>query len=180
MAFDWKKDFREGERNAFIFDLAGMFCEYGINQNTAEGYILNNVVIGDFSETEAKITIKSAYKKRNFDSKFFEDYQRIDKVRSDLKKGKDAVIKKHGISEDTFEEIKEVLEHEDFWFITYEKNGKEKITIDSLKYKFFLERNGFKKHYPNDTQKPTWVYIHSNKVKITSVEIIKDFVLNYL
>ena len=180
MSFDWKKDFIDGERNAFIFDLAGMFCEYGVNQNTAEGYILNNVVIGDFSETEAKTTIKSAYKKRNFDSKFFEDYQRIDKVRSDLKKGKDAVIKKHGISEDTFEEIKEVLEHEDFWFITYDKNGKEKITVDSLKYKFFLERNGFKKHYPNDTQKPTWVFIHSNKVKITSVEIIKDFVLNYL
>jgi hypothetical protein len=180
MSFDWKKDFVEGERNSFIFDLAGMFCEYGVSQYTAENYILNNVVIGEFSETEAKTTIKSAYKKRNFDIKFFEDYQKIDKVKSDLKKGKDAVIKKHGISEDTFEEIKEVLEHEDFWFITYDKNGKEKITIDSLKYKFFLERNGFKKHYPNDTQKPTWVYIHSNKVKITSVEIIKDFVLNYL
>jgi len=180
MAFDWKKDFIEGERNSFVFDLAGMFCEYGVSQSTAENYIFNNVVIGDFSETEMRTTIKSAYKKRNFDSKFFEDYQRIDKVRVDLKKGKDAVIKKHGISEDTFDELKEVLEHEDFWFITYDKNGKEKVFVDPLKYKFFLERNGFKKHYPNDSQKPTWVYINSNKVKITSVEIIKDFVLNYL
>lgn len=180
MAFDWKKEFVEGERNSFVFDLAGMFCEYGVSQSTAEGYIFNNVVIGDFSETEMRTTIKSAYKKRNFDSKFFEDYQRIDKVRVDLKKGKDAVIKKHGISEDTFDELKEVLEHEDFWFITYDKNGKEKVFVDPLKYKFFLERNGFKKHYPNDSQKPTWVYINSNKVKITSVEIIKDFVLNYL
>lgn len=180
MAFDWKKDFVEGERNSFVFDLAGMFCEYGVSQSTAEGYIFNNVVIGDFSETEMRTTIKSAYKKRNFDSKFFEDYQKIDKVRVDLKKGKDAVIKKHGISEDTFDELKEVLEHEDFWFITYDKSGKEKVFVDPLKYKFFLERNGFKKHYPNDSQKPTWVYINSNKVKITSVEIIKDFVLNYL
>lgn len=180
MAFDWKKDFVEGERNAFIFDLAGMFCEYGVSQYTAEGYIFNNVVIGDFSETETKTTIKSAYKKRQFDSKFFEDYQRIDKVKVDLKKGKEAVIKKHGISEDTFDELKEVLDHEDFWFIVYDKSGKEKVVIDPLKYKFFLERNGFKKHYPNDSQKPTWVYINSNKVKITSVEIIKDFVLNYL
>jgi len=180
MAFDWKKDFVEGERNSFVFDLAGMFCEYGVSQSTAENYIFNNVVIGDFSETEMRTTIKSAYKKRNFDSKFFEDYQKIDKVRVDLKKGKDAVIKKHGISEDTFDELKEVLEHEDFWFITYDKSGKEKVFVDPLKYKFFLERNGFKKHYPNDSQKPTWVYINSNKVKITSVEIIKDFVLNYL
>jgi hypothetical protein len=180
MAFDWKKDFVEGERNAFIFDLAGMFCEYGVSQTTAENYIINNVVIGDFSEAEAKTTIKSGYKKRNFDSKFFEDYQKIDKVRVDLKRGKDAVIKKYGITEDTFDEIKEVLEHDDFWFTTCDKSGKEKVTIDSLKYKFFLERNGYKKHYPNDTQKPTWVYINSNKVRITSVEIIKDFVLNYL
>jgi len=180
MAFDWKKDFVEGERNAFIFDLAGMFCEYGVSQYNAEGYIFNNVVIGDFSELETRTTIKSAYKKRQFGSKYFEDYQKIEKVKTDLKKGKEAVVKKYGISEDTFDEIKEVLEHEDFWFFTYDKNGKEKVNIDTLKYKFFLERNGFKKHYPNDSQKPTWVYIESNKVKITSVEIIKDFVLNYL
>lgn len=180
MNFDWKKDFREGERNAFIFDLAGMFCEYGVSQYTAEGYILNNVVIGEFSETEARTTIKSAYKKRQFGSKYFEDYQKIERVKVDLKKGKDVVVKKHGISEDTFDELKEVLEHEDFWFSNIDKNGKEKITIDALKYKLFLERNGFKKHYPNDSQKPSWVFIESNKVKITSVEIIKDFVLDYL
>ena len=84
MKWNWKKDFREGERNSFIFDLAGAFCEYGISQSTAEGYILNNIVIGDFSDREAITTIKSAYKKRNFDTKFFEDYPKIDRVRVDL------------------------------------------------------------------------------------------------
>jgi hypothetical protein len=180
MSFGWKKDFLEGERNAFIFDIAGMFCEYGVSQYNAEGYILNNVVIGEFSELEAKTTIKSAYKKRQFGSKYFEDYQKIEKVKIDIKKGKDVVLKKYDISEETFDELKQEFEHEDFWFSTFDKNGKEKITIDPLKYKLFLERNGFKKHYPNDTQKPTWVFIKSNKVKITSVEIIKDFVLDYL
>jgi len=86
MAFDWKKDFVEGERNAFIFDLSSMFCEYGVSQYTAENYIMNNVVIGDFSEIEARTTIKSAYKKRNFNCKYFEDYQKIEKVKVDLKK----------------------------------------------------------------------------------------------
>jgi hypothetical protein len=58
MDWNWSKDFREGERNAFIFDIAGAFCEYGISQYNAENYILNNVIIGDFSEFEAKTTIK--------------------------------------------------------------------------------------------------------------------------
>jgi hypothetical protein len=176
MAFDWKKDFREGERNSFIFDLAGTFCEYGISENTALGYITNNVVIGDFSESEAKNTIKSAYKRRSFNSKFFEDYKKIENIRNDFKKGKDVIIKKYNIDEDVYNEIKEVVEHEDFWFI----NEKDKLNIDTLKYKLFLERNGFKKYFPNDTQKPTWVSINSNKISETSVEKIKDFVLTYL
>lgn len=176
MDFNWTKDFREGERNSFIFDIAGAFCEYGINQNLAEGYILNNVIIGDFSEAEAKNTIKSAYRKRAFDSKYFEDYNKIEAIKSDLKKGKKEVINKHHISEETFEEIKEELEHEDFWYI----NEKNKVQIDLLKYKLFLERNGFKKHFPSGSQKPTWLFIQSNKVVETSIEKIKDFVLDYL
>ena len=176
MQWNWSKDFREGERNSFIFDLAGAFCEYGVSQSTAEGYILNNVVIGDFSDKEAITTIKSAYKKRNFDSKFFEDYQKIDKIKTDLKKGKKEVVKKYGISEDTYDELKEAQEHEDFWFL----NDKNKVQVDLLKYKLFLERNGFKKFFPEDCQKPTWVKIISNKVVETSIEKIKDFVLDYL
>jgi hypothetical protein len=176
MKFNWKKDFVEGERNSFIFDLAGAFCEYGILETTALGYIQNNIVYGSFTETETKNTIKSAYKRRSFNSKFFEDYNKIDNIRNDLKKGKDTVIKKYGIEEDVYNEIKEVVEHEDFWYL----NDKNKIGIDTLKYKLFLERNGFKKYFPNNTQKPTWVYINSNKISETSVEKIKDFVLNYL
>lgn len=176
MQWNWKKDFVEGERNSFLFDLAGTFCEYGINQNTAEGYILNNVVYGDFPEREAITTIKSAYKKRLFDSKFFEDYQKIDRIKYDLKKGKKDVIKKYNISEETYEELKEAQEHDEFWFL----NDKNKVQIDLLKYKFFLERNGFKKFFPEECQKPTWVKIVSNKVIETSIEKIKDFVLDYL
>lgn len=176
MDWGWTKDFIEGERNSYIFDLAGAFCEYGVFQYNAEGYILNNIVIGEFSEIEAKTTIKSAYKKRNFDSKYFEDYVKIDAIKLDLKKGKKEVLQKHNIEEDVFDEIKEALEHEDFWFL----NDKNKIQIDLLKYKLFLERNGFKKHFPEGAQKPNWLFIQSNKVIETSTEKIKDFVLDYL
>tara|TARA_R110002051_G_C8752039_1_gene500343 strand:- start:1 stop:2364 length:2364 start_codon:yes stop_codon:yes gene_type:complete len=176
MDFDWKKDFVEGERNAFLFDLAGQFCEYGITQTTAEGYILNNVVIGEFSEREALTTIKSAYKKRGFDTKYFEDYNKVNAIKVDLKKGKEEVIAKHNISEDVYDEIKEVAEADDFWY--FDKNNKVKIS--PLKYKLFLEGNGFKKYYPEGTDKPTFVKIQSNKVKETSTSKIKDFVLEYL
>ena len=181
MAFEWKKDFVEGERNSFIFDLAGAFCEYGISETTALGYIFNNVVIGDFSETEAKNTIKSAYKRRSFNSKYFENYEKLEKIKSDSKKSKKEVIAKYDISEDVYDEIKEALEAEDFWFVTVnEKTGKEKISISPLKYKYFLERNGFKKHFPNEADKPQFVEIKSNKVELTSTSKIKDFVLDYL
>lgn len=176
MDWNWSKDFREGERNAFIFDIAGAFCEYGISQYNAENYILNNVIIGDFSEVEAKTTIKSAYKKRTFDSKYFENYQKIDSIKVDLKRGKKEVIEKHGISEDTFNEIKEASEHDDFWSYT----DKNKIKVEPLKYRLFLDRNGFKKYFQSDAQKATWIYISSNKVVETSTEKIKDFVLDYL
>jgi len=176
MKFNWKKDFVEGERNSFIFDLAGAFCEYGVSQNTAEGYIFNNVVYGNFSEQETKNTIRSAYKKRTFGSKYFENYQQIDRIKSDLKKGKKNVIEKYNIEEGVYDEIKEASEIEDFWFL----NDKNKISVNPLKYKFFLERNGFKKHFPNESDKPQFVSINSNKVKLTSVSKIKDFVLEYL
>jgi len=175
MDFGWKKEFSEGSRNAFIFDLAGTFCEYGISETTTEGYILSNVINGDFSERETLTAIKSAYQKRIFDSKYFENYQKIERIKSDLKNGKKEVISKHNINQKTYEIIKESKEHDDFWYY-----DKKKVKVDALKYKWFLERNGFKKYFPNEVNKPTWVKINANKVRETSIEKIKDFVLDYL
>ena len=179
MSWNWGKGFTEGQRNSYIFDLAGTFCEYGVSKEYAEGYILNNVVIGDFSESEALNTIKSAYRKRQKGIRYFEDYDKIKKVKADLSKGKEFVLKKHKIEEEVFDEIKVEDEQEDFWYFEQTKSG-EKCKVDTLKYKKFLESSGFKKYFPYDTQKPTWVKIVSNQVEETSVEKIKDYVLNYL
>lgn len=178
MNFNWGKDFIDGQRNSFIFDLAGMFCEYGISQETAEGYLFNNVCLfnSEFTEIEARRTIKSAYKKRQFNIKYFEDYNKIKAVKIDLKNGKESVLKKHQIDEETFNEIKEENEADDFWYY----NEKNQLKISPLKYKLFLEGNGFKKYYPDGCEKPTFVKVESNKVEVTSIAKIKDFVLNYL
>lgn len=181
--FNWGKDFVDGQRNNFIFDLAGAFCEYGIIQTTAEGYLLNNVCFFNdkFTEREAITTIKSAYKKRQFSSKYFEDYKKVEKIKSETNKGFNHIEKKYKITEEQFDEIKESVEHENFWYyVENQKTGATTIKIEPLKYKNFLERNGFKKYFPNEGVKANLVRIKSNKVSITSVDLIKDFVLNYL
>lgn len=176
MRFNWNKGFNEGERNSFIYDLASAFCEYGVNLSTAIGYIVTNVIIGDFSEKEAETAIKSAYRSRQFNIKYFEDSNRIDRIKNDLREGKQSVIKKHKITEDVFDTISEEILHDDFWIVSI----KGKISVIPLKYKMFLERNGFKKHFPNDSETPIFVQVISNKVEVTNVKRIKDFVLNYL
>jgi len=176
MAFDWKKDFIEGERNNFVFDLGGAFCEYGISEDYAIGYIQNNVAYGDFKETEVSNTIKSAYKRRSFGSKYFEDYNKQNAIKSNLKKGKAKVIDQYKIEEEVYDRLKYEAEVDNFWDV----DDKNKIKANPLKYKRFLERNGFKKYFPADSLKPSWVFIESNKVSEVSPERIKDFVLDYL
>ena len=180
LKFNWSKDFIEGQRNNYIFDLAGAFCEYGLNEDFTEMYLQNNVVYGDFTDQELRTTIKSAYKVRSYGVKYFEDYSKIDRIKTDLNKGKDRVLKKHKIDAEVYEEIKEVIEHDEFYYIEELKNGKQKISVDVLKYKIFLENNGFKKYFPTGAEKPTFVRVISNKVNETSEAKIKDFVLNYL
>lgn len=179
MKWNWTKDFVSGQRNTYVFELSGAFCEYGVNKSTAIDFIDNNIRYGDFTTEETKRTIESAYKLRNFNVKYFEDYQKLNSIKKDFSKGKDAVIKKHNISEETFEEIKEVNEHDDFWYFEDTKKGVS-VKVDILKYKHFLERNGFKKYYQSDDSSPIFVKIESNIVKEITTDRIKDYVLNYL
>lgn len=176
MKWDWKTDFVEGERNTFIFNLAGAFCEYGVSLEYAIGYIGTNIVHGDFSEREMETAIKSAYRKRQSGIRYFEDYDKKQRIQTDLSRSKKEVIEKYEITDDVYDQLRSEYEHEDFWY--YGDDGK--IKINQLKYKYYLERNGFKKYFPHDSQKPIWVFIESNKVVETSIDKMKDFVLAQL
>ena len=48
MKFNWQKDYVEGERNSFVFDISGAFCEYGVQEINAINYVKNNVVFEDY------------------------------------------------------------------------------------------------------------------------------------
>ena len=180
MRFNWGKDFVDGQKQNYIFDLAGVFCEYGISQMTAESYLYNNIIAGNCKDEKSKMTsIKSAYKKRQFGCKYFEDFHKVEQIKVESNKGYDYLQKKYQIDKEIFDEIKEEVEHDIFWYYTETKTG-IKISVEPLKYKLFLERNGFKKYFPTDSQKSNLVRVISNKVSLTSIDIIKDFVLNYL
>lgn len=177
--FNWKKSFSEGERNSFIFDLAGLFCEYGVSEFSAINYC-RKYSQNDFTDKEIEITVKSAYKRRSFNIKYFEDYQRIDSIKAEMGKSKREVLTKFGIDEDTYSEIKKEVESSQFWFIEEDSKGKQKIKVDLLAFKLFLESSGFKKHFPFGADKPNFVKVVSNMVEETSPDKIKDFVLHYL
>jgi hypothetical protein len=184
MKFDLKGDFVDGNRNNYILKLALCFSDYGISQSTAENYILNNVIIGDFSDEEAKRTIKSAYRKSNFDSKYFEDNEKIRNVKNKLKSGvsPNEIKKQLNVDDEFINDVKsELIEKEDiFWNIHINKLGVETVTIEPFRYSCFLTKNGFNKYYPESSDNPVFVMVKENKVKLSSAAQIKDFVLSYL
>ena len=171
--FGWSKSFIDGQRNNFILDIAGMMCEYGVGQFAATNY-LSQYISDGFTEGELTRTIKSAYKLRTANSKFFEDNDTITAIKNDLKKGQEYVIEKHNIDEEKFEEISEDFINDSFWEV--DRNGK--VSIVPMQYRLFLERAGFKKYFSGSHV--SLVFIESNKVEETTTERIKDFVLNYL
>jgi len=182
--FDFKNKFAEGSRNQFIFEVACCFCDYGISQDVAEHHIHSKYIAGSsFSHAEMLSAIKSAYRKSQFNSKYFEDRSTIERVKLKLKNGvnEDEIKKQHNISSDILNDIKDNATNSDdvFWTIVKKKDT-EVVIIEPLKYSQFLVKNGFNKFYPENAEKPTFVRVIENKVKLSSADQIKDFVLTYL
>lgn len=177
MKWDWSTSFKEGERNDHLFRIASAFCEYGVNESLAIEFITNHIANDpSFSDKEINNVVKSAYKRRSFGIRYFEDYNKKSAIERDLKYDKDTVKKKHGIDDDTYHELTKEVENIEWWFL--DKNGA--VKIDPYKYKLFLESHGFRKYFPNDVMKPQLVQVNSNKVKDTSRDLIKDYVLDWL
>lgn len=184
MKFDFDGQFVEGNRNNYIFKVACCFSEYGIDRETCENYIYNNIANGNFDHQELIQTVKSAYRKTTFNTKYFEDVQKVEKIKKEITKGattKD-IIDKHGVDESIIEDVKEKIKSEDeiFWEIIKRKNGSIDISINEWKYQKFLIKNGFSKYYPEGAEKPSFVRVIENKVNLISSDQIKDFVLNHL
>ena len=181
MSWDWKYSFQKGQRNNYAYVLSRAFSEYGVYQDTAISFISNHFSESDFTESEIRNTVRSAYKDSAFNIKKFVDPEKKLQFHYDLKhKSKKEVQEKYDLDDNQYFEQKKEATIEDFWYVEINSKGVEKIKIDPFKFKVFLQKNGFKKTYINESQVPTFVKIQSNIVEETSVEKIKDFVLDYL
>lgn len=174
----------EGERNNNLFKLASSFNEYGINQDTSNEFMLTNF---DLSENEITRINRSAYSNSSkFNTKYFEDSNAIKNVKRKLSTG----VSKNEIKKELskrvnpneadkiISDIKDTLDN--FWNITINKNGDKKVTINNADFKLFLQKNGFFKYYAEKSESPVLVKVESNIVSNSSVDKIKDFVLNYI
>jgi hypothetical protein len=168
-----------GGRNNWVFKVASCFAEYGISENTSKFY-LHQYSDKDFTQIEINTCVGSAYKRSDKGTKYFEDKETILKVKSKLKEGiaPGDISKQLDIKPDVVEDVKkEVANSEDtFWAIS----DKKVISVDPMKYRDFLNKYGFQKYYPERAERSTFVRVVENKVNLSSVDQIKDFVLGHL
>jgi len=166
-------------RNNWVFKVACCFCEYGISENTAKLY-LHKYSDKGFSQIEINTCVGSAYKRSDKGTKYFEDKETITKVKSKLKEGisPNDISKQLNIKPDVVKDVKkDVANSEDVFWTFSDKKG---VSVDPMKYRDFLYKYGFNKYYPERSEKPTFVRVIENKVNLSSVDQVKDFVLAYL
>tara|TARA_R110000803_G_scaffold115465_1_gene183971 strand:+ start:347 stop:2758 length:2412 start_codon:yes stop_codon:yes gene_type:complete len=183
----WKKKYpmTEGQRNQNVYILAMAFNDYGVSISLA-GYILNKYATKDFSQTEIKRTIDSAYSNRqNFGTKYYEDDVAISKIRQSLRRG---VSKKEirqqfkdtAVGGDVINAIVNREEENNNKFLFWTKSEKGIVKVVHIEFKRFLEDHGFYKYCPEGSKNYVFVRQKNNLIDHTSEKEIKDFVLKHL
>jgi hypothetical protein len=176
----------EGFRNANAYVLAMAFNDYGINKSLAS-HILREYSSEDFIAKEIDRTIDSAYSKtENFATKYYEDDEKINQVKTLLKSGvskkevRSQLKETSTLGSGVIEEVLSRLEQENESITFWTKSDKGVIKIDHLSFKEFLEDNGFYKFCPEGSKNYVFVKVTNNLIDHTSEKEIKDFVLDYL
>lgn len=170
--------YAKGNRNDSLFKFAAACCDYGVNEDycleVCKAYIIND----DFSDAELKSVVKSGYRKGKFGNLYYEDDRKrklvISAIRS--KQPAEEIKAKYNINDEVLAEIMGNTTNDIFW----NTDSKGKISIDSLKFKNFLEDSGFYKYFPESALIPTFVKVKSNVLSFSSAALIKEYVLDYL
>lgn len=184
--FDKKYSMTEGGRNNNLFILAAAFNQYGVPKMDASNYLRGYNQKG-FEQSEIDGLTDSAYSNSTeFNTKYFENNKVKDFVSKQIRIGVNKEeIKKHlvnsaGLNDDAALEaitkIEEDTSVNQFW--SFNKNGS--VSVVGVKFKFWLEQNGFFRFYPEGSDSSVFVRIQNNLVSDTSEQKIKDFVLKFL
>jgi hypothetical protein len=183
----WTKKYpmNEGQRNQHTYVLAMAFNDYGINKSLA-GYVLNQYATQDFPQSEITRTIDSAYAQtQNFGTKYYEDEERINSVKTKLRRGVSKKelryqLEESGLDSATTEAVLNRVEQENSTVSFWTKSDKGTIKIVHILFKQFLEDNGFYKFCPEGSRNYVFVKVTNNLIDHTSEKEIKDFILNHL
>jgi len=181
----WEKKYpmNEGQRNQNAFILASSFNDFGIEKSLAE-YVLNGFQSQDFTINEIKKTIDSAYANlSNFGTRVYEDSEKINQIKSNILKGKSKTdIKKYfdEVDEKVLDSVIDRVEEESFDNKFWTKSKKGVIKIFHVKFKMFLEDNGFYKYNPEGSKNYVFVKVTNNLIDHASEKQIKDFILTHL
>lgn len=183
----WDKNYGMvvGERNNNVFILASRYNKFGINKDLAM-YALSEFAHEGFEMPEIKVICDSAYKNKDeHNTRFFEDIEKVDSIKKQLKAGvsKKEIrlqLRESDIEDDvidaTINSIEDDSHHVEFW----ERSEKGVIKLLHYKFKEFLEDNGYYKYSPEGTKNYIFVKVTNNLIDNTTEEEIKDFILTYI
>ena len=183
--WDVKYGMVDGERNNNIYILAAAFNDFGVAKSLAQ-YMLAGYESKNFPKSEINQIINSAYKNsQNFNTKFFEDSDRVDLIKNQIKRGvpkkevrsrlKESEVE-DGVIDSVINRIEEDDSNKEFWA----KSQKGQVSLVHNLFKEFLEENGFYKFSPSGSKSFVFVKVTNNLIDNTSEDQIKDFVLEYL
>jgi len=181
----WLKKYpmSEGQRNANCYILAVAFNEYGLPQETAT-IVLNQYRSKGFTSREIESTVKSAYKKANFNTKYFEDEEKVNEIQQRLRRGESKRKIKESLEDEGYQQdhIEGSLQKADeentvkFWI----KSSKGIVKAVPLVFKIFLQNNGFYKYCPEGQKSFVFVRKQNGLIDHCSEKDIKDFILSHL
>ena len=165
-----KYGFKSGERNNNVYILASAFNDFGVTQTLAE-YVMSPYTSSDFTTGELKRTIKSAYaQKQNFGTKYYEDEERVNSVKSKMRRGLSNSEIKNTLEDETsiddvvidnvLRRFEEELDEQKFWT----KSEKGVVKIIHMSFKNFLEDNGFYKFNPEGSKSYVFVKVTNNLI----------------
>ena len=175
----------EGQRNQHAYVLAMAFNDFGVYKSLASNVLMQYASEG-FTPAEISRTVDSAYSRtENFGSKYYEDEDRVNSIRTQLKRGASkkeirSQLKESNLAGDVIEAVINRVEEENEAQVFWTKNEKGVIKVEHIEFKRFLEDNGFYKFCPEGGRNYVFVKVTNNLIDHTSEKEIKDFILDYL
>lgn len=176
----FKKNYSTIEnRNTNLYKFARALNSYGVNQSTAEQYILRYSQV-DFKEDEILLLIKSAYKNTSdFGTNSFEDEKKVQAIKMKVIAGV-SVGDVDGVDEQALklevDKHQGDLKKDEFWYYT----EKEVIKMATFRFLNYLENNNITKYYPSEDSGYLYIKKDDNFIKEFDENRIKDFTLSDL